>query len=58
MPSHRRSRSSRPIRRTERELAGPPPVSSEIETDDYRPETAEELGAKPLPGMYPDAATP
>jgi hypothetical protein len=43
---------------TERELAGPPPVSSEIETDDYRPETAEELGAKPLPGMHPDAATP
>ena len=43
---------------TERELAGPPPVSSESETDDYRPETAEELGAKPLPGMHPDAATP
>ena len=40
-----------------RELAGPPPVSSEIENDDsYRPETAEELGAKPLPGMHPDAA--
>jgi hypothetical protein len=39
-----------------RELAGPPPVSSEIENDDtYRPETAEELGAKPLPGMHPDA---
>ena len=38
-----------------RELAGPPPVSSELESeDDYRPETAEELGAKPLPGMYPD----
>jgi hypothetical protein len=41
----------------ERELAGPPPVSSEFENDySYRPETAEELGAKPLPGMYPDAA--
>jgi hypothetical protein len=40
----------------QRELAGPPPVSSAIENDDgYRPETAEELGAKPLPGMYPDA---
>ena len=40
----------------QRELAGPPPVSSEIENDDsYRPETAEELGAKPLPGMDPDA---
>ena len=38
-----------------RELAGPPPVPSESESD-YRPETAEELGAKPLPGMYPDAA--
>jgi hypothetical protein len=39
-----------------RELAGPPPVSSELESDDsYRPETAEELGAKPLPGMDPDA---
>jgi hypothetical protein len=38
----------------ERELAGPPPVPSESESD-YRPETAEELGAKPLPGMHPDA---
>lgn len=45
-----------------RELAGPPPVASESESDGYRPETAEELGATPLPGMYPDgqavAATP
>jgi len=44
-----------------RELAGPPPVSSEAESeqdDGYRPETPEELGAKPLPGMDPDAATP
>ena len=40
----------------ERELAGPPPVPSESRDDGYRPETAEELGAKPLPGMYPDAA--
>ena len=39
--------------RRERELAGPPPVSSESESDDYRPETPEELGAKPLPGMHP-----
>jgi hypothetical protein len=38
----------------QRELAGPPPVASGIETDGYRPETPEELGAKPLPGMYPD----
>jgi hypothetical protein len=38
-----------------RELAGPPPVASGIERDGYRPETAEELGAKPLPGMYPGA---
>lgn len=38
-----------------RKLAGPPPVASELESDGYRPETAEELGAKPLPGMYPNA---
>jgi hypothetical protein len=41
----------------ERELAGPPPVASEIESDGYRQETPEELGAKPLPGMDP-ALTP
>ncbi len=34
-----------------RELAGPPPMASESERDGYRPETAEELGAKPLPGF-------
>ena len=42
----------------------PPSVSSRgrlpsrprARADGYRPETAEELGAKPLPGMYPDAA--
>jgi hypothetical protein len=41
----------------ELELAGPPPVASKLESDGYRAETAEELGAKPLPGMYPDAVT-
>jgi hypothetical protein len=40
----------------QRELAGPPPVASSSETDGYRPETPEELGAKPLPGMYPDTS--
>ena len=44
-----------PAQAPTRELAGPPPVSSEIERDGYRPETAEQLGAKPLPGMSPDA---
>jgi hypothetical protein len=39
-----------------RQLAGPPPVASELESDRYRPETPEELGAKPLPGMYPNAS--
>jgi hypothetical protein len=37
----------------ERELAGPPPVAAESESGGYRPETPEELGAKPLPGMHP-----
>lgn len=40
-----------------RELAGPPPVASELESDSYRPESAEQLGATPLPGMAP-ALTP
>jgi hypothetical protein len=39
----------------ERELAGPPPVASELERDGYRQETPEELGATPLPGMHPSA---
>ena len=42
----------------ERELAGPPPVPSESESQGYRPETPEELGAKPLPGMHPRVPTP
>ena len=42
---------------TQRELAGPPPVPAASEDDGYRPETAEQLGARPLPGMYPDAAS-
>jgi hypothetical protein len=42
----------------ERELAGPPPVPSESESQGYRPETPEELGAKPLPGMHPSIPTP
>ena len=42
----------------ERELAGPPPVPSESESESYRPETPEELGAKPLPGMHPSVPTP
>ena len=37
----------------ERELAGPPPVPAESESHGYRPETPEELGATPLPGMHP-----
>ena len=42
----------------ERELASPQPVASESETvDGYVQETPEQLGATPLPGMYPDAAT-
>ena len=42
----------------ERELAGPPPVAAESETKGYRPETPEELGAKPLPGMHPNVPKP
>jgi hypothetical protein len=42
----------------ERELAGPPPVPSESESKDYRAETPEELGAKPLPGMHPSVPAP
>ena len=42
----------------ERELAGPPPVPAESETDRYRPETPEELGARPLPGMHPSVPKP
>lgn len=42
----------------DRELAGPPPVPVESESGRYRPETPEELGAKPLPGMYPSVPTP
>ena len=42
----------------ERELAGPPPVPSESESQGYRPETPEELGAKPLPGMHPRVPKP
>ena len=37
----------------ERELAGPPPVPADSESNGYRPETPEELGATPLPGMHP-----
>ncbi len=44
--------------RVERELAGPPPVPSQSESEGYRQETAEELGAKPLPGMHPSVPTP
>ena len=42
----------------ERELAGPPPVPAESESNGYRPETPEELGATPLPGMHPSAPVP
>lgn len=42
----------------ERELAGPPPVPSDSESSGYRTETPEELGAKPLPGMHPNAPAP
>ena len=42
----------------ERELAGPPPVAAETESGGYRPETPEELGAKPLPGMHPSVPKP
>jgi len=42
----------------ERELAGPPPVPAESETEGYRPETPEELGATPLPGMHPSVPKP
>jgi hypothetical protein len=42
----------------ERELAGPPPVPSESESKGYRPETPEELGAEPLPGMHPRVPQP
>ena len=42
----------------ERELAGPPPVPAESESHGYRPETPEELGATPLPGMHPSAPVP
>ena len=42
----------------ERELAGPPPVPSESESEGYRPETPEELGATPLPGMHPSVPKP
>ena len=47
-----------PDETVERELAGPPPVPSESESQGYRPETPEELGAKPLPGMHPKVPTP
>lgn len=47
---------SAPSDDAERELAGPPPVSSDSESDTYRPETPEELGATPLPGMHPAVA--
>jgi hypothetical protein len=43
-------------KREKRELAGPPPVTSSSERDGYRPETPEELGAKALPGMYPEGS--
>jgi hypothetical protein len=42
----------------ERELAGPPPVPAESESNGYRPETPEELGATPLPGMHPSVPKP
>ena len=42
----------------ERELAGPPPVPAESESNGYRPETPEELGATPLPGMHPSTPVP
>ena len=42
----------------ERELAGPPPVPAESESHGYRPETPEELGATPLPGMHPSTPVP
>ena len=42
----------------ERELAGPSPVAAEGESDGYRPETPEELGATPLPGMHPKTPAP
>jgi hypothetical protein len=47
-----------PDETVERELAGPPPVPSESESPGYRPETPEELGAKPLPGMHPSVPKP
>jgi hypothetical protein len=42
----------------ERELAGPPPVPAESESNGYRPDTPEELGATPLPGMHPSVPKP
>ena len=42
----------------ERELAGPPPVPADSESNGYRPETPEELGATPLPGMHPSVPKP
>jgi hypothetical protein len=42
----------------QRELAGPPPVPAESESNGYRPETPEELGATPLPGMHPGTPSP
>ena len=42
----------------QRELAGPPPVAADSESGGYRLETPEELGAKPLPGMYPRVPQP
>jgi hypothetical protein len=42
----------------QRELAGPPPVPAESESNGYRPETPEELGATPLPGMHPSTPVP
>jgi hypothetical protein len=42
----------------QRELAGPPPVPAASESNGYRPETPEELGAKPLPGMHPGIPKP
>jgi hypothetical protein len=42
----------------ERELAGPRPVPADRESNGYRPETPEELGATPLPGMHPSVPKP
>jgi hypothetical protein len=42
----------------ERELAGPAPVPADSESNSYRPETPEELGATPLPGMHPSVSKP